>query len=59
MINDALDEYLAKEEAKAKLLEDTQLSLAQAEAGQLVDGDEVMNWIDSWGSEDEKEPPTG
>ncbi|MGB3620858.1 MAG: ribbon-helix-helix protein, CopG family [Ketobacter sp.] len=57
LINDALDEYLAREEAKAKLLEDTQLSLAQAEAGQLIDGDEVMDWIDSWGSEDEKEPP--
>ena len=32
--------------------------LAQVEAGQVVDGGEVMEWIDSWGSEVEKEPST-
>ena len=31
--------------------------LAELDARQLVDGDEVLAWIDSWGSENEREPP--
>lgn len=58
LINDALDEYLAKEERKAKLLEETQLALADVEAGRVVDGEDVMDWLESWGTEDEKEPPS-
>jgi predicted transcriptional regulator len=27
------------------------------DAGQVVDGDEVLAWIESWGSENEREPP--
>ena len=57
LINDALNEYLVREEAKVRLLEETQQALAQAEAGQLVDGDAVLDWIDSWGTAGEKEPP--
>ncbi|PCJ44655.1 MAG: transcriptional regulator [Moraxellaceae bacterium] len=58
LINDALGEYLAREEAKVKLQEETQQALADVEAGRLVDGDEVIEWVESWGAQDEKEPPT-
>ena len=32
-------------------------SLKQVEAGQVVDGDDVLDWIESWGSANEKQPP--
>ena len=57
LINDALNEYLAREEAKAKLLEETQQAMTDVEAGRVVDGEEVLAWVESWGTPDEKEPP--
>jgi predicted transcriptional regulator len=31
--------------------------LADIEAGRVVDGDEVLRWIDSWGTDHELEAP--
>ena len=58
IINDAVKEYLAKEERKGKMLEETREALADIQAGRIVAGDEVMGWLDSWGTDDEKAPPT-
>ena len=57
VINEALNEYLNKEEARARLLEETRQALSQVEAGQVVDGDAVLEWIESWGTSNEKTPP--
>lgn len=38
---------------------DTLEALADCEAGNLIDGDKVMEWLESWGTEDEKAPPQG
>ena len=57
VISEALVEFMEKEERALARLERTQKALDQVEAGQVVDGDEVMAWIDSWGSDKESRPP--
>mgnify|MGYP001822237590 FL=1 len=57
IINDAVREYLEREDLRQRRDEETREALAELEAGQVVDGDEVLAWIDSWGSEHEREPP--
>jgi predicted transcriptional regulator len=37
---------------------DIEAGMADIEAGRLIDGDEVMEWLESWGTENELEPPT-
>jgi predicted transcriptional regulator len=34
-----------------------QLGLDDVHAGRVVDGDAVLKWIDSWGTDDELPPP--
>lgn len=57
VISEALVEFMEKEERALARLERTQKALDQVEAGQVVDGDEVMAWIASWGSAKESRPP--
>jgi predicted transcriptional regulator len=57
IINDAVREYLEREDLRQRRDEETRQTLAELDAGQVVDGDEVLAWIDSWGSENEREPP--
>lgn len=57
IISEALNEFFAKEERALTRLERTRKSLDQVEAGQVVDGDEVMAWIASWGTDKETQPP--
>ena len=57
IINDAVREYLVKEQRKSRILEDTREALADIKAGRVVDGAEVIDWLDSWGKDDEKMPP--
>ena len=57
IINDAVREYLIKEERKARMLDDTREALADIKAGRVVDGADVINWLDSWGEDNERTPP--
>ena len=57
IINDAVREYLVKEERKSRMLEDTREALADIKAGRVVDGAYVINWLDSWGTDNEMTPP--
>jgi predicted transcriptional regulator len=57
IINDAVREYLEREDQRQRRDQETREALAESDAGQVVDGDEVLVWIDSWGSEHEHEPP--
>jgi predicted transcriptional regulator len=50
-------EYLEREDLRQRRDEETREALAELDAGQVVDGDEVLAWIDSWGAENEREPP--
>ena len=57
IINYAVREYLEREDWRQRRDEETREALAGLDAGQVVDGDEVLAWIESWGSENEREPP--
>jgi len=50
IISEALSEYIAKEERALNRIERSRKALDQVEAGQLIDGDDVMAWIASWGA---------
>lgn len=57
IIKDAVEEYLAREELKLRRNQETLESWEDYKAGRVIDGDEVMAWLESWGTDDEKEPP--
>jgi predicted transcriptional regulator len=57
VINDAVREYLEREELQQRRDQETREALVELEAGSLVDGDDVVAWLDSWGSDNELEPP--
>ena len=57
IINDAVREYLAKEERKARMLDDTREALADIRAGRVIEAEPIIDWLESWGSDDEKAPP--
>jgi len=57
MINDALREYLEREERCVQRLAETRQGLGEVDAGDLVEGDEVLAWLDRWGTPDEREMP--
>lgn len=57
VISEALNEYMAKEERALARLERTRKALDQVETGQVINGDEVMAWIASWGTDKESSPP--
>ncbi len=42
---------------KAQMLDETHEALAEVEAGNLIAGDKVLDWLDSWGDKNEKSSP--
>ncbi|MDZ8258684.1 MAG: CopG family ribbon-helix-helix protein [Nostoc sp. ChiQUE01b] len=50
IINDALRQYIAREEQKLRMLEETQEAIADIEAQRVVSGEEVMKWLETWGT---------
>ena len=57
IINNAVEAYLSQEELKQKRKEATREALEDYKAGRVIDGDKMMEWIESWGTDNEKEPP--
>jgi predicted transcriptional regulator len=57
VINEALREYLERAERHQQMYEDTLEGIEALEAGETVDGDEVLAWLDSWGTAEELPPP--
>ncbi len=53
IINDALRLYIAREETMQQILCETEDALTDLEAGRVVSGKEVMQWLESWGTDDE------
>ncbi len=51
----AQDDMLKKR--KAQMLSETHEALAEVEAGNLIAGDKVLDWLDSWGEKNEKPSP--
>jgi predicted transcriptional regulator len=57
IINDALRRYIEQEELKERILAETQEALADIEAGRVVSGEEVMKWLETWGTAVETKAP--
>lgn len=57
IINDALRQYIACEERKLQMLLETQEAIADIEARRVVSGDEVMEWLSTWGTPGEGKAP--
>lgn len=50
-------ESVLKQNTQAKRLAETQEALEDIKAGRLMDGDKVMSWLDSWGTDAEQTAP--
>ena len=57
VINQALSEYIAKQQLEQVRWQQTLQAMESAAQGKVVDADEVHAWLNSWGSEDEQEAP--
>lgn len=57
LINEAVKDHLGRLGEDEKRWHETLEALASVRAGRVVDGDEVMEWIASWGRKAEKKPP--
>lgn len=49
--------YLEREDERTRRIEETREALAELDAGELVDGDDVLAWVESWGTDHERKPP--
>jgi len=58
IINQAIKEFVARQAMEDSRWADTLKALSSVKAGKSVDEDTVSGWLESWGSLDEKEPPT-
>lgn len=57
IINDALRVYIEQEERKQQMLRETEEAIADLEAQRIISGKEVMEWLESWGTQNEKQAP--
>ncbi|MEA3468100.1 MAG: type II toxin-antitoxin system RelB/DinJ family antitoxin [Thermodesulfobacteriota bacterium] len=52
-----MSQYVEQEKELSRRREETLEAIEDIESGRIVDGDEVMAWLASWGSEAELDPP--
>lgn len=57
VINQALSEYIAKQQVEQKRWKQTLEAMESAAQGKVVDASEVHNWLNSWGTENEQDAP--
>lgn len=58
IINQAVKEFIVRQAMEDSRWADTLKALNSVKAGKLVDEKAVSGWLKSWGSSNEKEPPT-
>jgi predicted transcriptional regulator len=54
LMKKAIDDYVEKEDIKEKLRQETLSRWKEAEAGKVTPHDKVIDWLDSWGNDNEK-----
>jgi predicted transcriptional regulator len=57
IINQAIKEFVARQSMEDARWEDTLKALESVKSGKLVDEDDVIQWLKSWGRKGEKTPP--
>lgn len=57
IINEALKAYIFAQQQEEHRWKETLSALASVQSGQVVDGDKVHAWLDSWGTDNELPVP--
>jgi predicted transcriptional regulator len=57
VINEALSEYLSKQEREQERWKQTLAAMESVAQGKILDGNEVHNWLNSWGTQNELQVP--
>jgi len=57
LINEAVAQYVIKEEIASQKWLDTLEGLEDIKNGRVIDGDKVHKWMKSWFTDDELDPP--
>ncbi len=58
LINQAVKEYVARQAMEDSRWEDTLKALASVKKDKGFDEQEVVSWIQSWGTDNESSPPS-
>ncbi|MGD8177388.1 CopG family ribbon-helix-helix protein [Marinimicrobium sp. ARAG 43.8] len=57
VINQALSEYIERQKLEQERWNQTLEAMESAVQGKVVDANEVHSWLNSWGTENEKDAP--
>ncbi len=57
LINQAIKEYIARQSAEESRWEETLVALSSIQSGKSISESEVRAWLESWGTENEINPP--
>lgn len=57
IVNEALKAYIASQQQEEQRWQETLIALNSVQNGQIVDADQVHDWLDSWGTEHELPAP--
>lgn len=57
LINQAIKEFIERKSIDERRWSETLEAIDSVKAGKLVNEDEVNAWLNSWGSDDELNPP--
>jgi len=57
LINQAVTEFVMRQEMEQDRWQDTLEALQGVKNSRFIDGNIVDKWLDSWGSDDETQPP--
>ncbi len=57
LINQAIKEFIEKNDQEAKRWQDTLIAINSVNNGQTVSADKVQDWLESWGDENELKSP--
>ncbi len=57
LINQAVKEFLAKKSLEEQRWIETVAAIDSVKSGKLIEEKAVNDWLESWGTENEREPP--
>jgi len=57
LINQAIKEFLARKSLEEQQWRETLEAIDSVTSGKLIDEKNVSNWLESWGTENELDPP--
>lgn len=57
VINQALEEYIAKQKLEQERWQQTLDAMESAAQGRVAEASDVHDWLSSWGTENEKDAP--